>query len=620
MTAIGGCISWDGKEPSHGCVSILHGMNAFGDRLEHHSIEGASFGLVAGTLPGERAIAHDDRFLLITDSRIDQVEGETASTQCSPNGGRLLACWRRWGSEMFERIDGDFALAIWDREERKLYLARSALSSRFLSYRAAGQNAWFATFPAAIAADGLNYAELAERLSGFAHFGSSSTVYNGVEAVEPGTFVCIGADRKHFKRFWRPESIDIKRRSDREAADQLRDLLQQAVAYRTGSSGPVASHLSGGRDSSAVSLVAARVLAAKDRRLMCFTAAPRAGWPERANGYVLDESSSASALVNRLPNADHRIVRSKPFALALAMDDAHRVHHQPLTNPVNTPWWDRILGDAAAAGASLLLTGTCGNYGLSAGGPLMLADLLRKDSIGAWARKAAAIGGTSPTAWRNNLNLSFGHRVAPGAFRFMRRAMGRADAPVGYPFLSGQIRERAEAIARERTADERPPASYRELLCRTLEKLDNADKMGLVCHGIDVRDPTADRQLVSFALSLTDEQLTSAWSSRTIYDLAFGSDLPQSVIKPAGRGHQSSDWNEVIDPRELRDALGRYSANPLVREMVDVKAMAAALDEWPSGLAIDPATYRRYAEQLLLAFSLASFISVQNPACGTPNA
>lgn len=128
-------------------------------------------------------------------------------------------------------------------------------------------------------------------------------------------------------------------------------------------------------------------------------------------------------------------------------------------------------------------------------------------------------------------------------------------------------------------------------------------------HGIEFRDPTADRRVVETVLGFSDRQLVAPLDRRPIYERAFA-DL-MGPPAPRMRGLQSADWHLAYEPEAIRAAMRRYANHAIVRDMVDIEAVDRALDCWPRS---DPASCAFFVEDLLEAVSLASFLSVRMPS------
>src|ERR1700690_1879622 len=93
-----------------------------------------------------QAVTLEDRYWLLGDVRLDghcellaQLSGEEEkSSKDLTNEELLLLVWRKWGAAGFQRLVGDFSVAIWDEQERCLWCARDFAGARPFYYALAG--------------------------------------------------------------------------------------------------------------------------------------------------------------------------------------------------------------------------------------------------------------------------------------------------------------------------------------------------------------------------------------------------------------------------------------------------------------------------------------------------
>lgn len=164
------------------------------------------------------------------------------------------------GEQVFERARGQFAVALWDADKRRLLLGRDRIGICPLYY--AESDGWllWASEIKALFASGL-VKPLPDRrgIDDFFCFysaGTSRTFFEGVRSLPPGHFLDVHVGRIHLRKYW---DLDFPDHSDEASAadetkwtDELEHLLRQAVRRRLRGDVPVGSYLSGGVDSSTV--------------------------------------------------------------------------------------------------------------------------------------------------------------------------------------------------------------------------------------------------------------------------------------------------------------------------------------------------------------------------------
>lgn len=174
--------------------------------------------------------------------------------------------WEEWGESCFSRFNGQWALALWDRHERRLVLSRDRLGVRPLYYVRQRGRLVFASEVKALFADPevprvLDPVGLDQTLTYWSTV-APRTVYQGVEQLEPGHVAVFDSEGFRKRPYWSasfPEQGTEAHQDRRAAAGELRERLVEAVRLRfLRSDVPVAGYLSGGIDSSVTAAVMAR--------------------------------------------------------------------------------------------------------------------------------------------------------------------------------------------------------------------------------------------------------------------------------------------------------------------------------------------------------------------------
>jgi asparagine synthase (glutamine-hydrolysing) len=171
---------------------------------------------------------------------------------------RVLAGYLHHGDGVFGRIDGDFAIALWDLRTRELLLARDRLGVKPLHYHRTPTGILFGSEPKAVLAhpafDAVLDAEGLCELLGYAGTPEHG-VLRGLRKVRAGGFVRLGRQHLTPGTYWRLEAGE--HRDDRETTiARVRELFHDAVLRTLDLPGAAGLLLSGGLDSSATAGVA----------------------------------------------------------------------------------------------------------------------------------------------------------------------------------------------------------------------------------------------------------------------------------------------------------------------------------------------------------------------------
>lgn len=167
----------------------------------------------------------------------------------------VLAAFLRWDERCFERLVGDWALALWSETKRALYLARDHAGSRTLFYWQQRSQIVWSTYLDTLVRSGWD-APLSDDY--FAcYLGCCPildlTPYEGIRSVRPARYLRIHRGVAHERSHWDPAATrSIRYQNDSEYEEHFLELFRQAVERRTGPGQPVLAQLSGGMDSTSI--------------------------------------------------------------------------------------------------------------------------------------------------------------------------------------------------------------------------------------------------------------------------------------------------------------------------------------------------------------------------------
>ncbi len=221
-----------------------------------------------------------DAILDNRDELCDRLDISTGQRATLPDSQLLLQAYLRWGSTCVEYLHGDYAFVLWDDRTGRLFAARDPAGARPLFYTCRNQRLVMATdIRALLAQPDLTFTPDESRIAAYLQWPLNPTeacFFEDMAALPPGHSLHAGRSGITLQRWWDPRNIGEVRFARREDyAERCRELLEAAVADRIRTSHPVGSHLSGGLDSTGVTLLASRQLKQKGRRLDgCYTWAP----------------------------------------------------------------------------------------------------------------------------------------------------------------------------------------------------------------------------------------------------------------------------------------------------------------------------------------------------------
>lgn len=492
-------------------------------------------------------------------------EGVTFHTQSDTEV--LLQMYRKYGPDMLERLNGIFALAIWDETRRHLFCARDPLGTKPFYWTQAGGRFLFASevkvllgLPGVEAR--VNPQALAQHLT-YVWCPSPASAFRDIRKLEPGHRMWVDAegrvtaDESYFTWDYREDdSLPLSAR-----IEATRDQVLSAVRRQLVSDVPVGLFLSGGLDSSAIAAAYRR--AAPEAKIDAFCSVTEAG-----EGFVQDLPYARKV-------AHHLGIRLHTIEVDRLDLDRWRALLWHLEEPQADPaihHVDQIARMARAQGLKVLLSGAGGDDLFSGyrRHQLIAQERLRM-ALPAFARRGLSrIGKALPRGSSflrrsgkalDGMELDTPHRIA-SLFEWL--------APEVVGDLLGRPPDRAprESLARS-LASLRPGTSplNQMLFMETRgflpdHNLNYTDKLSMA-HGVETRVPLLDLALVAYANALPANDKLRGTTAKWIFKKAMEPLLPHDVIyRPkAGfgaplrawlAGPMKADMEARLSPEQLR--------------------------------------------------------------------
>jgi asparagine synthase (glutamine-hydrolysing) len=273
----------------------------------------------------------------------------------------LLAAVDAWGVRAtIERCIGMFAIALWDRQERAVWLVRDRLGIKPLYYAATRDGVAFASELKAIRTLGTFDATVDD--AAIAHFlrrgyvPSPATIHRHAWKLPPGTIAKLDAPRLsalQLETFWSPArvaraAVDAPfNGTEAEAVETLDALLRSAVKLRMLADVPIGAFLSGGIDSSTV---VALMQAISDRPVKTFSIGNEVA--------RFDESVNAESVARHL-GTDHTALVVRPADALAIIPELPRMYDEPFADSSQIPTF--LVSRLARSQVTVALSGDGGD-------------------------------------------------------------------------------------------------------------------------------------------------------------------------------------------------------------------------------------------------------------------
>ncbi|MEX1181762.1 MAG: asparagine synthase (glutamine-hydrolyzing), partial [Gemmatimonadota bacterium] len=240
----------------------------------------------------------------------------------------LVHGWEQWGEGMLDRLNGQFAFAIYDRRDDTIFLARDRFGIQPLFFALQNGDLIFGSEVKALLASGEVAAEIdpqgLDEVFTFWGARAPRTAFRGVQQLEPGSCARWRDGELRIRQYYHLD-YDSPRHEPADALEQLDELMRTSVRLRMRADVPVGGYLSGGLDSSITCSLAAG-FTPHDLRTFSVTFQDPA----------LDESEFQQELAQDLGSV-HAVTHIDDAAIAAVFPDVVRHAETPLVRTAPAP-------------------------------------------------------------------------------------------------------------------------------------------------------------------------------------------------------------------------------------------------------------------------------------------
>ncbi len=212
--------------------------------------------------------SHSERYVTVFNGEVynfkEIAKQLNISTRTTSDTEIIIEAFEKRGVEFVHLLNGMFAIAIYDKQEKKLFLFRDRLGVKPLYYFYNENTFAFGSEIKSLLKSKFvseNVLLNKKTVSTFLYAGyipEPHTIYNSIFRLSAGSFATLDEQKFEIISYWKPEEkITTQVKSDfKSAKEELKDLLTSSVRYRMISDVPFGTFLSGGIDSSAVTAIA----------------------------------------------------------------------------------------------------------------------------------------------------------------------------------------------------------------------------------------------------------------------------------------------------------------------------------------------------------------------------
>ena len=435
----------------------------------------------------------------------------------------IIEAFAKAGVDSINDLNGMFAIAIWDKQEEKLYLIRDRLGIKPLYYYC--DNGDFAFASELKAFDDFPFQRVInhDSVADFLYLGyipGDTTIYQHFKKLLPGHYAIYHKGLLSSYPYWWPDSKlePSVLTNEKEAKAQLKYLLETAVQYCMISDVPVGIFLSGGIDSSTVAAIAQ---AGSSIPVKTFSI----GFTEEK----YNESHFAGEVAKQIKSDHEEFIVTEEHAMHLA-DKMVDLYDEPYADSSAIPTY--MVSQLARSKVTVALSGDGGD------------ELFMGYGFYQWARRL-----------ENPLIKTLRHQLSKGLYYFGSNRIKRASSLIDYP----TDRKKSHIFSQEqyyftaqelkyllKTKSEITIDEYNCTFNRTLSSIEQQSLFDIknylpeellvktdrasMAHALEVRVPLLDHRLAEFALNLSSSLKLNGNTGKYLLKQVLYDYLPEKLF------------------------------------------------------------------------------------------
>ena len=463
--------------------------------------------------------SHNDRFVMVYNGEVynyREIAAELKLThQCefktSSDTEVILEAFAFYGVDFVEKLNGMFAIAIYDKQTNELFLFRDRVGIKPLYYSTIDNDIYFAselkaiTTPITIGVKeklSINFSAIEH----FLHVGfipAPLSIYNNVFKLESGHYLKINAQGIEKYKYWSALDVVAEKTitNEKEALVKFSDLLSSAVQYQLKSDVPFGVFLSGGIDSS---LITAQASAISSVSVNTFSI----GFKENK----FNESIYAEKVAKHLKTNHHEFIVTQHDAIEL-MDELIKVYDEPFADSSAIP--TMLVSKLAKKHVTVCLSGEGGDELFMGYGAYQWAKRLNNPLVTPLKKPIAYLLENSKTRFQRhagyfkneNQQLQYSHILSQEQYFFSTSEIQQLLTSSAYEktllhqSLFLDFDEKLSRLPRKLNAMEKQSLFDVNFYLQEdlLAKVDRAS----MHYSLETRVPYLDHRIIEFALNLS---------------------------------------------------------------------------------------------------------------------
>jgi asparagine synthase (glutamine-hydrolysing) len=523
----------------------------------------------------------------------------------------VAAAHEEWGKSCFARLTGDWALAVWNPQERSLLLAKDPIGVRPLYYWLDPLSAtWSTILDPLVVLAGCRLELCREYIAGWLGFFPAThlTPYAGIHSVPPSSFVLIRPGRSEARKYWDFDpGTRIRYQTDGAYEEHFLGVFGQSVRRRLRSERPVLAELSGGMDSSSIVCVADAILERTGGMLRLDTVSyyddSEPNWNERPYFTKVEEKRGRAGW--------HIDAGAEP---AFDFDGDYRIA-APGSGSTGKPAAREFASCIAAGGHRVVLSGIGGDE-VTGGSPNPAPELMDLLTHGQFARLAHQL-----KCWALEKRRPWFHLLFEAVREFLPAPQRERPASwLAESFAISQRKALAGYASRIRLQSGLP--SFQQDLSTIDAVRRQVASIPLPDDPLrEVRYPFLDRDLLEFLFAIPREQLVRPGERRSLLRRSMRSLVPDEILNRRRKAYVARSPLAAISREWVKIAEATRHMTAASLGIVDEGRLRAALDRARRGESVPAVTLMRtLGMEFWLKAMIERGILAPNPAAAAREA
>lgn len=515
----------------------------------------------------------------------------------------ILMTYEKYGEECPKYLLGDFAFVIFDEKKEKVFCARDHMGGRTLYYNFQKGRFIFGTLTSLIF-QLLHNKELNERwITDFlALFGpmhnseATETIYKEIYQLEPAHYMVITKNNIVKNKYWNPlkDVKPLKLKNHDEYVKRFLEIFEEAVKCRLRTVGQVGIMVSGGLDSGSIAAIASKELKKEEKVLKGYSFLPIESYSNKiVNHRIADESEYVNILKNYCGNLDITYCRNDNINSLTNIDELIGIFEQPIKTLENSYWVTGMAKQSSEDGVKVLLIGQNGNVSISFGDFFIhMQTLIRQLKFGEVISEVNAAnkryGKPKKAIYSTIISNAIPYKI--------KKIRHRKEDTIENKFEDSVIK--LDLIKKYNVEERFDKKGYNSVITKvgtlketrksildeaTLAHIGIMETKDSLAYGIIKRDPSKDKRIMEFCLSIPSEAYVHEGEERYLIRSSMVGILPEEIrTNWRNRGIQSADWVERLLPdwdktkNQVKEAL----MDNEVKKYVDIEKVEGLLEKY----------------------------------------